>query len=126
MIYSVFIILISFGYSIAPTLAGWPEGPEMIAAHILGPLILILAVMSRFPSFSFLRHVNTAIGLLLTASPLFYFAGIIGWPSALVIQAVVGLWVMAFSMLSSAPREGGGWRRTLNAPISEDKAMEWS
>ncbi|RYZ71697.1 MAG: hypothetical protein EOP05_11780 [Proteobacteria bacterium] len=123
MIAAFFLLLISFAYSLAPTLAGWPEGPEMITAHIVGPLIIILAVMARFPSFAFLRHANTVVGFLLTLSPFLFFRG---WPSALVIQAVVGLWVMAFSMLSSAPREGGGWRRTLNAPISEDKALEWS
>jgi hypothetical protein len=123
VIASFFVIVIGIAYSFAPALAGWPEGIESVVANIFGPLIVLLAILARFPAFAFCRHINNWIGFLLAISPLFYFKG---WPSALVIQAVTGLWLMGFSMLSTTSGEGGGWRRTLEVPATEEKAMEWS
>lgn len=117
------LLLIAAFYSAAPELIKWPSGPEAIVAHVLGPALVIMTLLSLFSSFSFLRTAIAWVGLVLTLSPLLHP---VGWPSALVIQAVVGLMTMAFAMIATTPREGGGWQRTLNVPVQEETSLEWS
>lgn len=123
MISAAFVFLVASLYSLSAVIPGGIEAasPEAMVTRIAGPLIAALAALSAFPSTRVVRFANIVLGVALITSPLV----VPMWsPRALVIQAVVGLWVTGFSLL---PRErdrvisGGGWRHVLSSPTTIDR-----
>ncbi|MEK7358146.1 MAG: hypothetical protein AAB250_16995 [Bdellovibrionota bacterium] len=123
MITSFLIFAITCLYSAAPRIEGGldPGSQAALLAHIAGPVMAGVAVVSAFPSAWILKNVNTCLGAALILSP----ALVPSWPpNALVIQVIVGLLVMGLSLL---PRRrdpivtGGGWRHVFSSPSTIDR-----
>lgn len=121
MIAQVFVFVIGLAYAFSPDLLGLGYGVELVGAHVLGPLVAALALASCFPSLAFLKHLVTWLGFALVISP---FALWWGQPSALIVQAVAGLWIMGFSMLAKPIYNTDGWDRVLT-PKFEESDLHW-
>lgn len=92
------------------------EGPERVIGHIVGPLVVSMAIMAMAEVTRAARWVNVALGLWLMLAPvlLAYEPLHIGARSALIGGAILLL-----SLAKGPEREqtGGGWRRVWATPL---------
>ncbi|MES2964279.1 MAG: hypothetical protein V4760_10340 [Bdellovibrionota bacterium] len=123
MISSLIVFLVACAYSLASVIPGGLDAAstEAMVSRAMGPLIAAVAALSAFPSTRVVRFANVFLGVTLFTSPLAFPT----WsPTALVIHAIVGLWVTGFTLL---PRgrdlvmTGGGWRHVLSSPSTIDR-----
>jgi uncharacterized membrane protein len=104
------------------------EGPERIVDHIVGPLVMSMAIIAMAEVTRSARWVNVTLGLWLMLAPVLmgYEPLHIGARSALIGGAILLL-----SLVKGPEREqtGGGWRRVWTRPLhtfnSQAHEQQW-
>jgi len=106
----------------APDVMGY-EGPERTVDHIVGPLVVSMAIIAMAEVTRSVRWVNVALGLWLMLAPVLlrYEPLHIGARSALIGGAILLL-----SIFRGPEREqtGGGWRRVWTTPLHASNVRE--
>lgn len=99
----------------APDVMGY-EGPERTVDHIVGPLVVSMAIIAMAEVTRSARWVNVALGLWLMLAPVLlrYEPLHIGARSALVGGAIL---LLSSFRWPERERTGGGWRRVWTTPL---------
>jgi hypothetical protein len=104
------------------------EGTERIVDHIVGPLVVSMAIIAMAQVTRSVRWINVALGLWLMLAPVLlrYEPLHIGARSALI-----GGTILLLSLVKGPERSqtGGGWRRVWSTPsippISQNSDQQW-
>ena len=123
----LFVIALGVWLMAAPDVMQY-EGTERIVDHIVGPLVVSMAIIAMAQVTRSVRWINVALGLWLMLAPVLmrYEPLHIGARSALIGGAILLL-----SLVKGPERAqtGGGWRRVWSTPsippISQNNEQQW-